>query len=166
MKRNAQFFILSAFAISCLAAIPHAQALPPVSGSISEAVQGSEEDRVSEAVNNLVLVGGDPCASLLPTIQKVVGSASKAKCYQKLFRLETGCRHGLKQRKGNAGNAHAAYGLCSLEASPAIRSRNQRGPDCKNISSTVNQIKCCRAIMRKTPHYFGPVNRRKVARCG
>jgi hypothetical protein len=131
-----------------------------------EGAEGGEGDNMQvEDVRYRKGGGGDSCAGLLPTIQSVVGSAGRAKCYLNLFRHESSCKHTLPQRKGQAGNPYAAYGLCSLEASPAVRRQNQRGPDCNNISSVVNQIKCCRAIMRKTPHYFGPVNRGECRRC-
>lgn len=94
------------------------------------------------------------------------GNKARANCYMGLFFMETTCNPTLSQAAGNAGNAHAAYGLCSLEKSAGVRKSNNRGPDCNNIQSIVNQARCCRAIMRKTPNYFGPYNRREVAQCG
>ena len=115
---------------------------------------------------DVILVGSrNPCDKIASQVRKVVG-ANRAKCYLRLFELETTCNPWLKQAKGNAGNAHAGYGLCSLEASAAVRRRNRRGRDCNDISTVVNQVKCCRAIMRKTPKYFGPYKRGKISQCG
>lgn len=107
---------------------------------------------------------GGLCSSIRPTVASIVGEG-QADCYLRLFQMETSCRYNLPQAKGNAGNPHAAYGICSLEASPAIRARNGRGANCRDISTLANQVKCCQSIMRKTPHYFGPVLHHKVARC-
>lgn len=105
------------------------------------------------------------CLALSSQVASAVGSCN-ASCYLSLFQHETGCRANLHQRRGQAGNAHAGYGICSLEASPAIRRANRRGRNCANIGSVGNQIRCCRDIMIKTRgRYFGPVNRGKVPLC-
>jgi hypothetical protein len=105
------------------------------------------------------------CAAIRSRVVDVVGEA-KARCYMKLFSIETGCRYNLTQRKGNAGNPNVGYGLCSLEKSPAIRRVNRRGPHCEDISTIEQQVRCCQAIMRERPDYFGPVLRGKVPQCG
>lgn len=109
--------------------------------------------------------GASGCEHMRSTVSSVVGYGA-ADCYLKLFKHETGCRAHLTQRKGNAGNANVGYGICTLEKSAAVRRANRRGPECEDISTVESQIRCCQAIMRRTPHYFGPVNRGKVPRCG
>lgn len=142
-------FILNLLTTSALA-LP----VPPR----SEIVGGQEENLVHS------VSGVDDCPAVYPLILKVVGNPATAKCYLALFKNETTtCQVHLAQKKGHVGNPAAGYGLCTLEASPILR--RARGPDCRDISNAIGQIKCCRAIMRRTPHYFGGVNRGEVRRC-
>jgi hypothetical protein len=107
------------------------------------------------------------CNNIYAAVKAAVGgNTNRANCYMGLFFMETTCNPNTSQAAGNAGNAHAAYGVCSLEKSSTVRRNNHRGPDCNNIQGITNQTKCCRAIMRKTPNYFGPYNRREVPQCG
>lgn len=99
-------------------------------------------------------------------LETLGGGEALAACYMGLFFMETTCDATLTQRAGNVGNAHEAYGLCSLEKSPAVREANNRGPDCENIEGVANQVKCCRAILKNTPRYFGPYIRGEVSQCG
>ena len=106
----------------------------------------------------------DKCPAIYQLLLRVVGNVATAKCYLALFKNETTtCEVHLAQKKGHVGNPAAGYGLCTLEASPALR--EGRGPDCADISTAVNQIKCCRSIMRRSPSYFGGVNRGEIKRC-
>ena len=109
------------------------------------------------------------CETIRGDVAGALGKRSNSamvNCYLLLFHKETSCRYNLSQGQGNAGNPHAAYGLCSLEKSPTVRRNNRRGPDCVDISTVRNQAKCCHAIMKKTKgRYFGPVNRGQVPRC-
>lgn len=110
-------------------------------------------------------VRGGYCEALRPRVTSLVGP-QKASCYLKLFHIESTCRWNLAQAQGNAGNPYAAYGLCSIERSPVIRRLQRRPKECNDIGSFDNQVRCCQAMMRKTPHYFGPVLAGKVPRCG
>ena len=92
------------------------------------------------------------CENIRTKVAAALGSAAESKrvnCYLDLFHKETGCRHKLSQKKGNAGNPHAGYGLCSLEASLAVRKANRRGPECMVIKTVEQQTKCCASIMAK-----------------
>lgn len=110
-------------------------------------------------------VRGGYCEALRPRVSSVVGP-QRASCYLKLFHIESSCQWNLPQKAGNAGNPYAAYGLCSIERSPVIRRLQHRPKACDNIGTFDNQVRCCQAMMRKTPHYFGPVLAGKVPRCG
>lgn len=109
------------------------------------------------------------CETIRPTVAQALGQRSnsaRVNCYLLLFHKETSCRYNINQAQGNAGNPHAAYGLCSLERSPVVRRNNGRGPNCVDISTVANQTKCCHDIMRTTRgRYFGPVKRGEVPRC-
>ena len=109
------------------------------------------------------------CENIRGRVASALGegiNSRRVACYLDLFHKETGCRPNLSQRAGNAGNANAGYGLCSLEASPAIRRQNRRGPECVNISTVEQQTRCCAAIMaRHGGAYFGPVKIGVVDRC-
>lgn len=105
------------------------------------------------------------CTNLYPTVLDTIGS-NLSECFMKLFFAESGCRHKLPQAKGNAGNPHAGFGLCTIEVSPALRKK--RGLHCQkaSVNDIKEQILCCRDIMLNSPRYFGPVRRKEVPRCG
>lgn len=103
------------------------------------------------------------CHQYRATIESIVGAAH-VNCYMRLFHKESSCRPHYAQAKGHVGNPAAGYGLCTLERSPHLRRR--RGAACNDISTIEGQIRCCQSIMRRTPSYFGPVNRKEISRCG
>ncbi len=111
------------------------------------------------------------CENIRSRVASALGErveSSRVNCYLDLFHKETGCRHNLSQAQGNAGNPHAGYGLCSLEASAAIRRQNRRGPECATIRTVEQQTRCCASIMAKSSKagsYFGPVRIGVVRKC-
>ncbi len=109
------------------------------------------------------------CENIRGRVAAALGESINSRtvnCYLDLFHTETGCRPNLPQAQGNAGNPYAAYGLCSIEASPAIRRQNNRGSHCVNIQTVEQQTRCCAAMMEDTRgRYFGPVIRGVVSRC-
>jgi hypothetical protein len=96
----------------------------------------------------------------------VGGKKAVADCLMGFFYIETDCRPTLDQAAGNAGNAHAAYGLCSIEKSLKVRKDAHRGPNCINIQGVTNQTKCCRDMLNNSPTQFGPYNRGVIRQCG
>jgi hypothetical protein len=107
------------------------------------------------------------CGQIREKVASVVGKA-KVACYIKLFNIETDCNSRMPQTAGTAGNGYAAYGLCSIERSAAVRQAQGRGPDCRDISTIEKQTKCCQSMMKqfsKSQSYFGPVRRGEVAKC-
>jgi hypothetical protein len=109
------------------------------------------------------------CENLRSQVARALGMSVNSRavnCYLNLFNTETTCRPHLSQRVGNAGNPHAAYGLCSIEASPSVRRENSRGPECVRIQTIEQQTRCCAAMMADTNgRYFGPVIRGEISRC-
>jgi len=104
------------------------------------------------------------CRNIKAKVAAIVG-AGQLECYMQLFFMETGCTSGLPQKAGQANNPYAAYGLCSMEASAKIRAANNRGPDCVHNETFTQQVKCCRATMRKSPNYFGDYNKGILHQC-
>jgi|GEM_PF-3065773 hypothetical protein len=105
------------------------------------------------------------CTGLEKTIAQLLGQKNVA-CYSSLFYVEGSCSTTIYHDPKKAHNPNVGIGLCALEKSPAVRKRNNRGPNCMNISSLKNQIKCCADIMRKHgSSYFGTVKCKKTPRC-
>lgn len=110
---------------------------------------------------------GSDCKSIRSHVEAIVGKAKSA-CYMKLFLIESTCDYTRPQAQGNVGNAYAAYGLCSIENDVDVRESQNRGPDCKKISTIDQQIRCCRAMVKQTSKknsYFGPIRRGEVSKC-
>ncbi len=110
---------------------------------------------------------GSDCNSIRPKVEAIVGKRKSA-CYMKLFLIESTCDFTKPQAQGNTGNAYAAYGLCSIERSPEIRKKQNRGPDCDRIVTIEDQVRCCQAMVKKTSRagsYFGPIRRGEVPKC-
>ncbi|MCB0378043.1 MAG: hypothetical protein KDD33_06090 [Bdellovibrionales bacterium] len=162
MKLKAALFLLIFCIPTMLFAGPWSRAFTEVTGP--------------QANENVIKVGGcnswncaSSCKKIYPTVKKLLGS--KADCMMKLFFKETTCRSGTREaaRKKNGGNnPNAGFGLCTIEASAALRAK--RGPNCRKAStSNVSaQILCCRDLMKsttKSKSYFGPVRRGQVPKC-
>jgi len=92
-----------------------------------------------------------------------------APCYLKLFMRETGGQATCYQPAGHARNPYAAYGLCSMWASPA-RLKTAGGPCTKNMNGgtpegIANQMLCCRHVMESNPAYHKTNDPNKKVQC-
>lgn len=105
--------------------------------------------------------GGKRCPNLTSQINAVLGPERShlTACYESLFNVESTCNPNVYHDPKKAHNHFEGIGLCAIEKSPYIRLvKQQRGPDCAEVSSTLGQIRCCVHLMQSTNgRYFGTI---------